>query len=219
MEQALAVEQAMEVIPRKAPVIELMEAITKAKEIKFLTIYNDEQKGETATKLIHLKEVIEKGESLSKELRDPYFQMSKQIKGFFDNALEPVKSKITEGSERLSDYQIRLRKEEEAERKKAQEKLDKIRENNPEIADKIPEKVVVAPKEIKTKTEVGTVFTKKVLKVKVVDMKLLAVSVGTGAVPEGVFEAKEGYIKTLIKGGMKIPGVESWEEDEVATRR
>lgn len=219
MEQALVVEQAMEVIPQKAPVVELMEAITKAKEVKFLTIYNDEQKQETATKLIHLKEVIERGETLSKELRDPYFQISKQVKGFFDNALEPVKSKITEGSGRLSDYQIRLRKEEEDERRKAQEKLDAIRKKNPEIADKIPEKAVVPTKEIKTKTEAGTVFSKKVLKIKVVDMKLLAVSVGTGAVPEGVFEIKEGYIKTLIRGGMKIPGVESWEEDAIGTRR
>lgn len=219
MEQALVVEQAMEVIPQKAPVVELMEAITKAKEVKFLTIYNDEQKQETATKLIHLKEVIERGETLSKELRDPYFQISKQVKGFFDNALEPVKSKITEGSGRLSDYQIRLRKKEEDERRRAQEALDRARKKNPEIADQIPEKAVVPHKEIKTKTEAGTVFAKKVLKIRVTDMKLLAVSVGTGAVPEGVFEVKEGYIKTLIRGGMKIPGVESWEEDGIRTRR
>lgn len=220
MEQALAVEQAMEVIPKRPPVVELMEAITKAKEVKFLTIQNDEQKEETATKLLNLKEVIERGEKLSKELRDPYFQMSKRVKGFFDDALVPVQAKIKEANGRLTDYRIKLKKQEEEERKKAQAKLDKEREKAaPEVAERMPETAVVAPKEVKTKTEAGMVFTKKVLKVKVVDVKALAAAVGAGAVPEGVFEVKEGFVKQLVKGGMKLPGVESWEEDEISTRR
>lgn len=219
--QMIAVEQAMEQLPLEPRVAELMRAITKAKEVKFLTIYNDEQKEETAKNLIYLKEIIEAGEKLSKEIRDPYFQMSKRTKAFFDDAMAPVQTKIGEADKALSDYRIKLKKKEEDERRKAQEKLDQTRENNPDIAGKIPEKAVVPSKEIKTKTEAGTIFTKKVLKIKVKSIKALAVAVGTGAIPEGVFEVKEGFVKTLIKGGMKFPedAIESWEEDEIGTRR
>lgn len=222
MQAVLAIDQAIEKLPQEPNVHDLLIAIAQAKQVKFLTIYNSEQTENAAKNILALKDLVDRGEAMGKEIRDPYTQMSKRIKASFDEWLAPVRQKITEGNKALSDYRFRLKKKEEEERRKAQEKLDKEREKAlPEVAEAMPEKAVVAPKTVTTKTEQGTIFEKKELVIDYdnIDIKILAVAVGTGAVPVGVFEVKRGFVKSLIKGGMKLPGVESWEEDGIGTRK
>lgn len=217
--QLIAIDQGMDAITDQDQVRALMMAVTRIKGVTVLTIKGEEAKKEASEILFDIQEVAEKGEALSKEFRDPYFQMSKRIKSFFDETLVPVYTKEKEVGGRIKDYNIKLKQEEAERLKKAQEKLNKQREKNPDIAEQLPERATVTPISTKTKTEKGTTFTKKVLRVQVESVKELAAAVGVGAVPEGVFDIKEGYIKTLIKGGMVLPGVKSWEEDEIGTRR
>ncbi len=219
MNELMRLDETMELISTDNRVMELAAAITRVKAISILTIRDEEGKKTAAELLLDCQEVLKKGEELSKELRDPFFQMSKRVKAFFDEMVAPAEKKVGEIKGRLNDYNVVLKKKALEEQSKAQVKLDKIREKNPDLADQLPEKAVAPVAQTTTKTEKGTTFAKKVLRVKVVSIKDLAAAVGAGAVPEGVFEVKEGFVKSLIKGGMKLPGIESWEEEEIQGRR
>jgi hypothetical protein len=217
--ELMRLDETMELISIDPRVGELMGAVTRAKMVTVLTIRDEEGKKAASHLLLDAQDVLRKGEELSKELRDPFFQMSKRIKGFFDDAVAPVKGKVREIKDRLNDYTVVQRKKAADDQAKAQAKLDKIKEKNPEIADQLPETAVAPVAQTTTRTEKGTTFIKKTLLITSVNIRELAMAVGTGAVPEGVFEIKEGFIKTLIKGGMVLPGVESKYVEDIQARR
>lgn len=92
-----------------------------------------------------------------------------------------------------------------------------------ELADAIREEshVTAAPVQAAPKPKAAGIATRTVWKARVKDLRALVAAVAAGQVPLAALKADDvtiGQQVRSLKGEMKWPGVETWEDTQVATR-
>ncbi len=192
----------------------------KAREIEETanSLVVDEAGSVTATEILgQIASIKKRAEEVRKTLVKPLQDKVNEINARFKEALQPVVNADAVLRAKLQAF----REKQERERREAEERLRKLMEKEQKKAEKKAEKkgeappppppMPVLPEPPRAiKTEAGTVFTKKVLKWRVVDF---------AKVPDEYKMIDDKAVNTAIKYGTReIPGLEIYEVEELVVR-
>jgi hypothetical protein len=193
-----------------------------ASEAKSIVIKDDETDAFAKDLLIRAATARKKAEELRKQFTKPLNDHVSDINAFFKNQAAPAVEAEQTLKGKVGDYfrtkQAAAQKELERQMAlaaKRQETADKKAQANGQVA--APPVVVPMPAAVEktTKSDTGSVTVKTVLKARVVDENLVPQEFG-GVILRPVDMTA---VNKLVKAGIRnIPGVQVYEENELAVR-
>jgi len=186
-------------------------------EVKALEVVNDETCEKASEMLVMIKKCEKKlDEERKKRIAIPN-QFVRKVNARAKEFLNPLLKLERDLKAKIRDYKIRLElerremeKKAEEERKRLQEQLDKEAKEKGIEPVKLPE--IAMPKEkLKVNTDNGTVYEKKRWTFKIVDFE---------KIPREYLMVDSKRVNAAIRAGVReIPGIEIYQEVEIATRR
>jgi len=188
-------------------------------EVKTLEITNEESCQKAAELLATIAKYEKKiNEECEKRIAVPK-TFIKKVKARVNEVVKPLSNSKKTIKLKLKDYKTRLElerremeKKAEEERKRLQEQLNKEAKEKGIEPVKLPE--IAMPKEkLKVSTEDGTVYERKRWTFRVINIK---------EVPDEfkIEKVDDKKVNAAIRAGIrKIPGIEIYQEVEIATRR
>ena len=186
-------------------------------EVKALEVVNDETCEKASEMLVMIKKCEKKlDEERKKRVAIPN-QFVRKVNARAKEFLNPLLKLERDLKAKIRDYKIRLElerremeKKAEEERKRLQEQLDKEAKEKGIEPVKLPE-IAMPNERLKVTTKNGTVFERKDWTFKIVDFE---------RIPREYLMVDSKKVNAAIRAGVReIPGIEIYQEVEIATRR
>lgn len=196
----------MELVLNPEAVQQAGEAEEEGKELalcaKELSIVNDVQYEEVAEILKAIKGKINKLEKKRKWFNEPLLEMKRRT----DNLFKVPTNSLREAERTIKKAMLAYRQEVDRKRSELEQKARELAANDTATVEEVHDVLVEAVAQSST-PKISGVVIKKVRKFEISNPSLL---------PREFLKPDESAIRKAVKDGADIPGVRTWQEDQIS---